>query len=123
MGTLDGTACFGIPLRRFFKAASVAAQAADRGAGRPCACPRGPPTRPLALQVWLLLSVVTLSALPAILIEFRKSGYSVHYQARVARTTAGWRARARCGAAGPSGRSSTGLSLPPCRRGSWQESL
>ena len=52
---------------------------------RPAASPRLPPS---PCQIWILLAVATLSALPWSVVEFRKAGYSVHYQGAAASTPA-----------------------------------
>ena len=42
--------------------------------------PARPPRSARLLQIWVLLSICTLSALPWMVIEFKKHNYSVHYQ-------------------------------------------
>jgi hypothetical protein len=42
----------------------------------------GSPIHAFAVQLWILLAVATLSALPWMVIEFKKAHYSVHYQGK-----------------------------------------
>jgi hypothetical protein len=35
---------------------------------------------PFTVQIWVLLAICTLSALPWMVVEFKKAKYSVHYQ-------------------------------------------
>lgn len=45
-----------------------------------------PPAQPFTSnffpQVWVLLAIATLSALPWMIIEFKKAQFSVHYQGK-----------------------------------------
>ena len=90
------------------------------------------------LQVWILLSIATLSALPWMIVEFKKADYSVHYQGERAsgvggvkrvwdEARAGWwggvrgdaAARPPCSAAHAPTRASPPPPHPPMRAPAW----
>lgn len=68
-----GSVVLGVPVRRVI-----------RGVSKVCKCCRFMLglwiTASRCLQVWLLLAICTLSALPWMVVEFKKANYSVHYQ-------------------------------------------
>ena len=78
---LGRTIC-GIPVRRVIRAVSALAPtvASKRTEPAPTLAADTTPARSLPDQVWILLAVCTLSALPWMVIEFKKAQFSVHYQ-------------------------------------------